>query len=72
MKLSRLLLDSGNEIPFIEGTISIHPPTIKELALMGEEEFFSASHLLTFSKEKFLSSEDKANLENTSNFSIFM
>jgi hypothetical protein len=39
---------------------------------MGEEAFFNASHLLTFSKDKFLSEEDKIRLENTSNFDIFM
>ena len=72
MKPSKLMLDSKINIPFVEGTATIHPPTIREIALMGEEAFFSASHLLTFSKEKFLSFQDKKRLENTSNFDIFM
>ena len=72
MKLSRLILDAKNDIPFLAATATLHQPTIREIALMGEEAFFNASHLLTFSKDKFLSEEDKIRLENTSNFDIFM
>lgn len=72
MKPSKLLLDSRNDIPFLEGTATIHPPTIAEISLMGETEFFGASHLLTFSKDKFLSLEDKKRLKDTSNFEIFL
>jgi hypothetical protein len=59
MKPSKLLLDSKNDIPFLEGTVTIHPPTISEIGMIGEEAFFGATHLLTFSKDKFLSFEER-------------
>ena len=45
-----LLLLSGNDIPFVGAQISIHQPTIKEIAYIGEEAFFSAFELFNFSK----------------------
>ena len=35
---NELLLLSGNDIPFIEAQITIHQPTIKEIAYIGEED----------------------------------
>lgn len=69
--LNDLLLLSGNDIPFIQAQISIHQPTIKEIAYIGEEMFFLGCELLNFSKN-ILSEEDKINLENKSNFEVFM
>ena len=69
--LNDLLLLSGNDIPIEEIHLLLHPPTIKEVALIGEEAFFSGCELLRFSKEK-LSSEDRNRLENISNFEILM
>ncbi len=66
-----LLLISGNDIPFIEAQISIHQPMIKEIAYIGEETFFIGCELLNFSKD-ILDEKDKINLENKSNFEIFM
>ena len=40
--LNDLLLLSGNDIPFEQAQISIHQPTIKEIAYIGEENFFRA------------------------------
>lgn len=34
-KLDELLLLSGNDIPFIEAQITIHQPTLKEIAYIG-------------------------------------
>jgi len=69
--LNDLLLLSGNDIPFPKARLTIHQPTIKEIAYIGEEAFFIGCELLNFSKD-LLSSEDKSNLTNTSNFDVLM
>ena len=66
-----LLLLSGNDIPFPEAQITIHQPTIKEVAYMGEENFFIATQLLNVSKNSLIE-EDKVNLEQYSNFDILI
>lgn len=68
---NELLLLSGNDIPFIGGQLTIHQPTIKEIAYIGEEAFYSGCELLRFSKDN-LSKEDRINLENQTNFDIIM
>lgn len=69
--LDSLLLLSGNDIPFNEAGIAIHPPRIGEIALIGEERFFMGCELLTFSKN-ILDDKDKTRLESLSNFEILM
>ena len=69
--LNELLLLSGNDIPIEEIHLLLHQPTIKEIALIGEDKFFSGCEFLRFTKEK-LSSEDRNRLENISNFEIIM
>lgn len=71
MKLDKLLLLSGNDIPFPEAKLVIHQPRIKEIAYIGEKEFHLGSHLILFDKN-LLSDKDKTGLENQSNFHIFM
>ena len=71
MQNNELLLLSGNDIPFYGGHISIHPPTIKEIGMIGEEEFHIGSRFLLFDKDN-LNTQDKSGLENKSNFDIFM
>ena len=66
-----LLLLSGNDIPFVPAQITIHQPTIKEIAYIGEEAFFTGCQLLNFSKN-LLSEEDKVNLEERTNFDILI
>ena len=68
---NELLLLSGNDIPFIEAQITIHQPTIKEIAYIGEEAFFTGCELINFSKN-ILPEEDKVNLENKTNFDILI
>lgn len=69
--LNELLLLSGNDIPFISAGITIHPPTLKEIAYIGEEKFFKGLELLRISIND-LKVEDKSVLENLENFDIFM
>lgn len=70
-KLNDLLLLSGNDIPFRQGRCSVHQPTIKEIAYIGEEAFQIGSRFLLFNKDN-LQMEDKTGLEDQSNFNIFM
>ena len=69
--LNDLLLLSKNDIPFIGAQINIHQPTIKEIALIGEDNFFSGCEMLNFSKE-ILSEQDRINLAKLTNFEILM
>lgn len=69
--LSDLQLLSGNDIPFPAAQITIHQPTIKEIGLIGEEEFFTGQQILNFSKD-ILAEEDKMNLEDKTNFDILI
>ena len=71
MKTNELLLLSGNDIPFAEGSITIHQPTLKEIAYLGEEAFFTGCELLKFSKD-ILVIEDNLGLENMQDFDILM
>jgi hypothetical protein len=66
-----LLLLSGNDIPFPGARINIHQPTLKEIAMIGEEQFFIGCGFLNFSKD-LLSDSDKTRLSNYSDFDIFM
>jgi hypothetical protein len=66
-----LLLLSGADIPFIEGTVTIHQPTLYEISLIGEEAFFTGCELLKFSKDT-LHLEDKSELLNYTDFYILM
>lgn len=68
---NELLLLSGNDIPFIGAQLSVHQPTIKEIAYIGEETFFSACELFNFSKN-ILPEEDKMLLEDKTNFDILI
>lgn len=69
--LSDLLLLSGNDIPFPEAQVTMHQPTLKEIAYIGEEAFFTGCGFLDFSKN-LLSSEDKTRLDKYDDFDIFM
>ena len=68
---NELLLLSGNDIPFVEAQITIHQPTIREIAYIGEETFFTGCELINFSKN-ILPEQDKVNLENQTNFDILI
>lgn len=69
--VNELLLLSGNDIPFLEAQITIHQPTIKEIAYIGEEAFFTGCELINFSKN-ILSEQDKMSLEDKTNFDILI
>ena len=69
--LGKLLLLSGNDIPFPEAQVTLHQPTLKEIAYIGEEAFFVGCGFLNFSKN-LLNEQDKVRLSNYNDFDIFM
>ena len=72
MKVDEVLLITGTDIPFIPAELTIHQPTIQEIAYIGEENFFTGIHFLNFKKEMILSAEQLAPLKDMSNFNILM
>lgn len=71
MKINRLLLMSKNDIPFEEAQLIIHNPTLKEIAIIGEDVFFMGCEYLNFSKQ-FLKEQDKNRLKDFTDFEILM
>ena len=67
---TRLALMCGTDIPVPECQIVLHQPQIKEIALIGETDFYSGVSTLCINK-KILQQDDSV-LENVSNFEIFM
>ena len=68
---NELILLSGADIPFVEGTITIHQPKVYEISMIGEEVLFIGCELLKFTKD-ILNIEDKSKLNNQSDFNILM
>ena len=66
----RLALMCGTDIPVPECQIFIHQPKLKEIALIGESDFFTGIQCLCLNKSMFV--KDESLLANTNNFQIFM
>lgn len=66
----RLALMAGTDIPVPECQAILHQPTIKEIAFIGNEDFFIGVQTLCLNKSMFI--EDKKVLEEINNFQIFM
>lgn len=66
----RLLLMTGGDIPIPSLTATIHQPTIREIAMIGEKDFFIGAQLLCVDKNFYI--QDKNMLSQTNNFQIFM
>ena len=60
----------GTDIPVPECQVCIHQPRVKEIALIGETDFFSGIQCLCLNKNMFV--QDESLLETTTNFQIFM
>ena len=65
-----LALMTGVDIPIPECRITVHQPTLKEISLIGEETFLTASQLLCITKNMI--SQGETLLSDTNNFQIFM
>lgn len=66
----RLALMCGTDIPVPECQLIIHQPSIKEISLIGETEFFTGVQCLCVNKKMF--TQDESLLQTTNNFQIFM
>ena len=66
----RLALMCGTDYPVPECQIIIRQPKIKEIALIGESDFFSGIQCLCLNKTMFV--QDESDLSNVNNFQIFM
>lgn len=66
----RLALATGVDIPIGDLQIVIHQPSITEISMIGETDFFIGIQLLCINKSMYI--EDEALLAQTSNFEIFM
>ena len=66
----RLALMCGTDYPVPECQIVIHQPRVKEIALIGESDFFTGIQCLCLNKSMFV--KDESLLGDTNNFQIFM
>ena len=67
---TRLSLMCGTDYPVPECQLTIHQPRIKEIAYIGEQDFFNGIQCLCLNKTMFV--KDESLLEDTNNFQIFM
>lgn len=68
---NKLILHTGEDIPFKGARTIIHQPSISEISFISEKSFHIGSRFLNFSIED-LPYEDKIGLENKTDFEIFM
>lgn len=66
----RLALMTGVDIPIPELQLALHQPTIKEISMIGEQDFFIGIQILCIKKEMYI--QDESLLSQTNNFQIFM
>lgn len=66
----RLALMTGVDIPIPELKLALHQPTIKEISMVGEQDFFIGIQILCIKKEMYI--QDENLLASTTNFQIFM
>ncbi len=67
---ARLAMMCGSDIPIPSCQLTVHQPRLEEIALVGENIFFSGAQTLCLHKTMFI--EDKNLLLTTTNFQIFM
>lgn len=68
--METLALMTGIDIPVPELQLAIHQPTIKEISMIGEKDFFIGAQTLCLNKSLYI--QDKTLLSQTTNFQIFM
>lgn len=66
----RLALMAGTDIPIPEIQLTMHQPRIREIALMGEVDFFSAAQYICLQKEYLI--QDESLLATMNNFQVLM
>ena len=68
--MDTLSLMTGIDIPIPELQAVIHQPTIEEISMIGEQEFFLGAQVLNLNKTMYV--QDEILLSETTNFQIFM
>lgn len=71
MKDISLALITGVDIPIEECRLVLHQPKLREIALIGEQNFLSGSQCLNINKNLY-ENKDESLLQKTTNFQIFM
>ena len=66
----RLALMTGVDLPIPELGLVMRQPSLKEISMIGEEDFFMGIQVLCIKKETYI--QDESLLANTNNFQIFM
>lgn len=66
----RLALMTGVDIPIPELQVALHQPTIKEISMIGEQDFFIGVQLLCIKKENYIT--DEVILRQVTNFELFI
>lgn len=66
----KLALMTGVDIPIPELQATMHQPSIKEISMIGETDFFMGIQILCLNKSFYV--QDEALLAQTSNFQIFI
>lgn len=61
---------TGVDIPIPELQLVLHQPTIKEISMLGEKDFFIALQFLCLHKNNYI--KDEFLLQQVTNFDIFM
>lgn len=67
----RFPLIAGIDIPIPECQVILHQPKVKDIAFLGDTEFFTGIQTLALHKSMFVQL-DKPALDNITNFQIFM
>ena len=66
----RLAMMCGIDLPIPECGLTVHQPRLKEIGMIGEQDFFIGAQCLTINSSMFI--QDKALLPDVNNFQIFM
>lgn len=66
----KLALITGGDIPIPECKLILKQPTIKEIGMLGEKQFFSGIQVLAINKDSYIG-EFAEELNNISNFELF-
>lgn len=67
---TKLSLMIGVDIPIPECKLIAHQPTLRDIAFIGETDYFVGSQCLSVSKQMMI--EDESLLANTTNFQVLM
>ena len=68
--MESLALMTGIDYPIPELQIAVHQPSIKEISMIGEKDFFLGAQVLCLNKSLYI--QDENLLSETTNFQIFM